>query len=338
MMTIEDSLRLLTEIKQLSEERQYAEVERRLTELPEEWLVEEPELGVLLAVALLHLRKTREGLLFASRLLQIRSSRDRGTEARIFLLLSIFQGREGRLSEAERTALKALGKNPWGDQSRFAAASQNSLGTIYSMRGEWEVSFPYFHRAIVIYEQIGDYLGVASTSHNIGLTHRYSGRPKEAERWFAKSFDFYSDHGTAEERIFSSAERSLALYELGEDQMAREMSRRALETCRRRGNNQLLAEVLRIEAAIQRRSKRPVEAIAALDEAMKWAEIFENAQLQGELNMERGLVEADRGDNNKSRVYLEIAKRCFERAGSTGFVRYVSALAKQDHSARELTN
>src|SRR5690606_13977592 len=114
------------------------------------------DLGFYLAVAYLHLRRSREGLELTGRLLHTsKSADDTFLTRRIELLRSVFLGREGHLSAAEEAATHCMEGWDWKQQSSFAASATNSLAVVYCLRGEWEAAVPQLQRAQAIYAHVG---------------------------------------------------------------------------------------------------------------------------------------------------------------------------------------
>jgi len=322
---------LLEEVRALSETRQYWELDRRLATYSRVQLMEEPELGYYLAVAWLHLRRSKAGLQLTNELAQSsRYSLDQVLARRIELLRSVFFGREGDLISAEKSVMRCMECVQPDLATKFAASATNSLGVILSQKGEWQQAIPQLQRAQTIYRLLGDSFGIATTYHNIGLASRYLGRFEDSERAFLAAERYYRTDGTPEEAVFSEAERSLAVAGLGDTKRALKMAQRALEHCRRLNNAELTAETIRIFAIVLRESGDLLGARVHFDEALTRARSLQNTQLVAEVRLEAGILELRSGSVKVAGTHLARAIRFFRRTGATGFERLA-----REHCSRE---
>lgn len=323
-MTKPVDLSLLGQLRGLIDTRQYWRVERQLSAMERDWLVAEPALGYALAVAYIHLRKSRKGLQLTEQILAHHDSRTDSLLQEIELFHSIFLGREGRLREAESVAVRCLGGAGASQGGKYAASANNNLGVLLCQKGDWEGAISALQRALALYGQIGRPLGAASVSHNIGMTYRYMGQCGEAERYYLAASEYYSTHGTVEEDTFTEAERSLAILGLGDSRLALRMAERAVERCRRIGNIELLGEVLRIVGIVYREVERPAESQRALREAYRYATRCDNAQLKAEVQLETGLLEWSVGRRRIAARCFSHAETHFRRTGAIGWERMAS--------------
>ncbi|MGZ3921566.1 MAG: tetratricopeptide repeat protein, partial [Bacteroidia bacterium] len=73
------------------------------------------------------------------------------------------------------------------------AASFNSIGFVYSGKGEYEMAIKSFSSALQIMEQSGNRKGLASSNSNIANIHKIQGHYDEALSYYLKSLDI-SEH------------------------------------------------------------------------------------------------------------------------------------------------
>lgn len=317
---------LLQEIRELSARRKYHELELLLTGLPEHDLVAEPEIGFHLAVAWLYTRQSPQGLALTEKL--VCTARTRGNLQllrRIDLLRSAFLSREGRLDEAQIAVQAAMAYDSWDDPSPFVAEAHNSLGVILSMRGDWGNAVPQLHRALTLFQQLGHRRGVGFVNHNLGLANRYWGRYADAERFFTRAQTYYEVEGTAEERVFTDAERSLAILGLGDVELAEVMARRAVASCEALENEVLLGESLRALGTVLRETRRSADARAVFARSFSYARLTRNPQLEAELHEELALAARSQGFLEKASRHAERASKHYRRIGAWGFERRLSA-------------
>jgi tetratricopeptide (TPR) repeat protein len=325
MIGLGASLAVLQELRNLAATRQYWELERRLLSLPEEVLLEEPELGLHLANAWLHLRRTQAAIPLAKKLLKAtQAARNESLSRRIHLFLSIYLAREGRLDAAERSVLQCMESGRWDEPTKFVAAANNSLGIIYSMRGQWEMAVPQLMRALAMYGQLGSRLGTASVSHNLGMVHRLRSYYEDSERCFLAASTYYATDGTVEEHVFSESERSLAILGLGDAKLAELMARRALERCRRINNVELLGEALRVVGTILREKGNIEEARKSLGEAYICARLNRNSQLKAEIHVESALLEYEDGRTALADTHFERANNYYRTIGAPALVQWLA--------------
>jgi tetratricopeptide (TPR) repeat protein len=319
------ALHLIAEMRELTRTRQYWELERRLLALPRKLLLSEPELGEHLSLAWLHLRKTTEGINYTLELLK-ETYRQQNTFRcrRLELLASLLFSQAGRLDEGEEAVQRCMLDLDWNQPSKLVAGANNSWGAIRNMKGDWDAAILYMQRALAIYRQIGHRLGIAAVTHNIGLSYRQRGQYEDAENYYLAASVYYSAYGTVEEHAFTQAERSLAVLGLGDIELAEFMARRALESCRRLANRELLCETLRILAIVLRTKGQARDARDLLRESFSYARSCGYIQMKAEVHLELGLVEHDLRNNQTAIRHLLRAQRWFRAMGASEWERRVT--------------
>ncbi len=319
----------IEQLRRLIETRQYWELERNLIGLDREHLILEREFGYSLAVAWLHLRRSREGLRLTQELLRATSVEDDALSHRIELLHAHFLILQSRLAEARASATRCVASGTAASSAKFAASSNNCLGIVLCQQGEWEMAVTQLFRTLTTYREIGNPYGIAASSHNLGMAYRYMGRFEEAESFFSDAATYYATDGIAEEAIFTEAERALAILGLGDGRLAMKMARRALERCRRLDNNELLGEALRVLAMIHRDTGRQNEARRLFTEAYRCATRWHQISLKAEINLEYGRLELRKGREMSAMRRFQLARKYYETSGATGFGRILADVAER---------
>lgn len=315
---MEESHSLLRYLAKLSEERDYNGIEDRLLPNVED-ILHEPSVGVYLAIAWLHLRKTKSGLSLVNQLIpRAKEHGDRQVSRRLQILKSGFLSRVGDLSSAEEAVYSCMEVTGWNEITTFAADAINNLGVILSMRGYWESAITQFNRSLSIFQQLGHRRGVGSVNHNLGMAFRHSNQFAIAESHFSRAYNYYFSKGIAEEHVFTQSERSIAVYGLGDHKRAEAMAERALDQCKMLGSKELLGEATRVLGTIYASSGKWEEARKMLRAAYRSANDLDNPQMKAEIYEEMAILEFNQGRDSVSKLYSEKAKNYYKKIGAGG--------------------
>lgn len=84
-------------------------------------------------------------------------------------ILGYIYKREFQLEEAEKYYLIAFEISKAFENERYNALINKELGTIYYYKGDFKTASEYFKKALIIYEKLKDYDGLARCYNNLGL-------------------------------------------------------------------------------------------------------------------------------------------------------------------------
>ena len=288
----------------------------KLSALDRKVLMEDLEAAMLLASAFHH-------LFFSTRAMELlHAIEDRVTVAGDPILLRRWRNllacqyfAEGDFEEAEELYSWCLSSAERSNHGRIIVAASGGLAAIRGLMGEVDVALSLYTRALAAAHSLGMAFEIARLHHNVGLTLREWGRYTEAFPHFMHAADYYAENGILEEKVFSSAERSLLLTATGDTLMAEQLARTAQERCKVLRNPTIEVTALRAMGVVLRATGRLEEARANLIEAVRLAEGCSHALVRVDAYEEMALVEAMNGHGASAEYFRNRAVDTFGHLG-----------------------
>ncbi|HEX2095593.1 MAG TPA: hypothetical protein VHG28_24565 [Longimicrobiaceae bacterium] len=234
-----------------------------LAPLPESTLLEEPELGVMLVSACVHLRHVE----WAGRVNEFipvlrEACRTRGPEQlqrRLLNFEGILHYREGRLGEAEQCLLQLEEMATTAKDPTTLAFALNNLGIIRDARAEWAEALSYYQRALVNTHKLGIRREVGGIYQCMGMAYRELGLLTESQRMFERAQRFGAAHIVG----WTDMERALLMHRIGETEVGEALARRALARFEKLQIKTAMADCYRVLAILARGRND-------LEEARRW--------------------------------------------------------------------
>jgi tetratricopeptide (TPR) repeat protein len=208
-----------------------------LAPIPDEDLLADPELGLLLGSGWFHCGQGKRALAIVHALHEsVRREGNSRLHRRLQNLHAAIRLNEGALDQAEELWTDLQEKSDVaGDQLTLSWANSN-LAVVADIQCRWEESLSRSQRAGAAYQRLGDLRALARCHHTMGMTYRQLGRLGEADRNFERAADCLRDNGTDDEIAYTEMERGLTLSMLGDTRLARASVERALERFVRLGH------------------------------------------------------------------------------------------------------
>lgn len=217
-------------------------------------------------------------------------SRTQGVKAMIAVTLSNIgtvydlQGDQAQGLEYFRKSL-AL-KEEIGDKSEISH-TLNSIGIALMNERNFAEADRNFEKSLTLKEELGSKEGVAATLYNLGIVQHLQGNAEKALGYFRRGQRLSEELG--DKARIASALRFIALvYQTqGEYAKALESAEKAVPLARSIGANETLVDSLTVAGQASRRLNRPVEARAALEEAIRITETLRDQVAGGEQEQQR---------------------------------------------------
>ena len=130
-------------------------------------------------------------------------------KGRLYADVSLYYMQTGNYQQAERWGLDAVGALEQIEALSDLAKSLNALGGAFYFQNRWRESSQQVARAHEIQQQIGDRMGLASSSSNLGILYTIDGQWDKAIEVFHKAIDTCQEIG-ALEMTLSNAHNNVA--------------------------------------------------------------------------------------------------------------------------------
>jgi tetratricopeptide (TPR) repeat protein len=255
-----------------------------LGELEEADLLDEPELGFLLATSLRRVGEARRALELTAALAAPCERSDRGWLARRRLNLeaALYFDRGAVAAAAERWSELVVAAGDAGDDTLLSNAC-NNLGVACTLLAQPDEAVAAYERALGVADRLGDRRGIAQAEHNLAIAYRELGLLQEATEHFERAAADAALIGSAEILGRAEEERALALLEAGDERLAEDTASRALARFRRAGDRVGEAEALRVLGIIALAGKHAARARAHLSEGLRLARAAKARLLEAEI-------------------------------------------------------
>jgi ATP/maltotriose-dependent transcriptional regulator MalT len=249
--SLEEKASLLAHAWELKARRDVTGLLALLSPLPEEDLLAEPDLGVLLAFAWHCERNVLPALELVGKLAAHCSRRGNDNVDRLRLnLQGVSLSLIGKLDDAERAYSKALAASYEAQDYRMTAIVTMNLGIIADIRCEWERALVAFRRAVVEFQRIGDQANLAMAHHNLAMTNFQMGLLESADSNFLTALEHYDRFGTTAERMGTLIERAHLRLRMKDDAFAEASIRHVLSEVRSLNSAFMEGEAYRVAGII----------------------------------------------------------------------------------------
>ena len=245
-------------------------------------------------------------------------------------------GQYGRAAELCRETLTWLTPG-----SRDAAATENMLGTLAQLRGDYVAAEPLYRRSLETLERIGDQAGMAAGYHQLGTLAQERGDHAAAEPLYRRSLEIDERRGDQAGMATSYYHLGWLAHLRGDYDAAEPLYRQSLEIFERIGDqagmsrsyHQLgwLAQDRGDYAAAEPLYRRSLEIKERIGDQAGMASSYHNL----------GILAQDRGDYAAAeplvRRSLEIRERIGDQAGMARSYHQLGTLAQErgDYDAAE---
>jgi tetratricopeptide (TPR) repeat protein len=243
MSSLEEKNELLERMAKLRVQRGYNEIVEHLAHMPRTDLIGEPELGYSLASAWKHKGEYGSALELVRELAPV--CREGGNDRlyrRCLLLQGAVDVEMGSLGTAEfnfRYILPAAALT--GDYHPIATATMN-LGVVFALRCEWHQSLTALYSAVTAYQRLGDELGSADCSYNIGVTFKELGDSDKAHGCLEDARRIFHSYNLPNLVSLVDVQRAMLFGESGDLSLASVTLDRATEAAREYRDSKALGE------------------------------------------------------------------------------------------------
>lgn len=316
----EERAALLEQARELYGTRRYAALVQLLSAQAAEELIEEPELGFLLADARHRVGELADALALLLRLGPVcaRRGNDRLFRDRLNLE-GVVLFKLGHPAEATQAWNRLLGASSRVGDSTFVARANNNLGVLHTLGGDREAALLSYQRAIAAYQKLGYLRGLAQAHHNLALIFRELGFWAESDRHFVQALEYARIDASTDEIARVNTERALLLCYRGDRRLAAATARRALAMWERLEDPIGASDATRILGIIGLAGRELVEAREHAEQALALARRA-HAELQEAETLElRAAIALARGEAGEAAADRQLAERLFARMGAEVF-------------------
>lgn len=321
----------LVEAQALAKMSEWSTLCERISALPEDAVVAEPELAVLYADSCRRIGQTLRSLEVGERLEpSVRRAGRKDLALRLTNVIGMALFEAGRMEEAERRFQSLLDDATAWRHVEFTARAANNQGIIAHVQGERDLALSCYQHALAAYQGLGHLRGLAQTHHNLGISYRDLGLHRQADAHYLRAIDFGREAGSEDVIALAELERAVLRTLAGDGRMAEALARRARHRFRRLGDPLGRAESLRVLAAAARADGRDSLAGKRLDAAFAVAREHQDQLLLAEVRRDQGVLLRDQGQHERARTAILESADHYERLGARAEAIAVRGLLRQD--------
>jgi tetratricopeptide (TPR) repeat protein len=288
-----------------------------LSEVPESVLLEEPELGFLLAQAQFYGGKWNEALslvgLVERPLLEAGPERisRRRTNLEAMIRLSL-----GDAFTAESLLLTVLEVSTAVGDTQLTAFARSNLGVISDIKCRWDEALVHYQHALAAYQKIGHEYGVGQVHHNTAMTYRQLGFYRSSATHFEYAQEYFSSSGVQVEIAGCDNERALLLSALGDRRLADVTARRALHRFSTIQHEPGIGDAHRVLGIIASRAGQDGKAHAYLTTALEYTRRGGDRLTEAETLEEMAVLQRGRGDLEAAGAAQKRAAEIYQSYGA----------------------
>jgi tetratricopeptide (TPR) repeat protein len=299
--------------------------------------IEGDEQANLLALRTAHAKAAQHYMQYASRVCPPREKRRIGSDVEL-LVEAVWQ-----LCQAEQwqeayalmdregifTTLKRSGGNAillelylllfpfdkWHPEPSQEARIYHNLGVIYRILGRMERAIEYLEKALQIYKEQGDALGVAMTLNNLGRVYAELGGRERARGDYEEALHIYREQGDSVGEGCSLNNLGWIYISLGKNEHAQKYFEQALSIFKEVGDRRGEAETLNNLGRVYEDLKQ--QAMHYYQEALNIAQEVEDHEGQGKTLRNLGKLYLDQQRFDISLAFLLLAQSILTEAQSS---------------------
>ena len=228
--------------------------------------------------------------------------------------------------EALQLLLEHLQKMPVFRSKGVTGKYLNNIGVAYERIGELPNALTYYQKSLEHKESIGNFRGIACTSHNIGMVNFLLENYAEAEIWNTKALSAFEELGDIRGRapVLNLLGQIKSHRESAES--ALDIHRQALAFARQTGDGREIAESLMYLANSERQMGNALAAKKLLLEALSLSRSYEDLHQQVELLISGARIEMDLEAYNQAFEALDAADDLAVRIAAKAQQRDISRL------------
>lgn len=191
------------------------------------------------------------------------------------------------------------------------------LGNVQYAKGNYHKALEYYQTALTIFRKVEDQHGISVMLNNIGGLYYAMKEYEQALEYFEESEVVKSFEGDSVGLIANYQNMALIHDSWNNLDLALEYSLKSLELCEQIGTENYYAysELLCNTAMVYLNRKEGEEAIPYLTEALDLAELEQDSNVIGLVNLYYGDLHVQRGDVRSARTYYQEAARIFTQIG-----------------------
>jgi diguanylate cyclase (GGDEF)-like protein len=192
---------------------------------------------------------------------------DRGEEAALLNMISMYQGRLGQWQDAETVAREAVEAAELTDDARLLAEALTRLGMSMMDRKSRD-SAEFYHRALSLFRGVGDRCGEARCYINVGIIHQRAGEVAAAEAAYDRALEAANSAHAVDLAGLASLNLGVLYLRRGQRELASERFEAALKGFTESANESHRLATLYNMAHLARESEDWASASALYDQVV----------------------------------------------------------------------
>ncbi|HEX2094298.1 MAG TPA: tetratricopeptide repeat protein [Longimicrobiaceae bacterium] len=337
-LSVNERNSLLHRAWELTRDRDYPGVRTLLSPISRSHLLDNPELGYLLANAGFSTGEWEHSL---DLVLDLTEPIDRlghpWLSRHRLHLEGIIRMNRGEIAEARAIFLEVLEMASGAGDDGLAGATSTDLGITADIQCRWEEALSNYQRASAMYQRVGSQRGVGSVHHNLAMTYRQMGFYAEADTHFEHAMLYFRQSGSDAEIAGCDMERALLLSTMGDSDRAGVIARRARDCFVEIGHIAGDADSLRVLGIIAARQGKRSEARGLLEDALTRIRTVTDRLTEAEILEELAVLEHLEGNATASADRAGEARRLYLQLGATPRAeRLGGRLVRQEHVEGEV--
>ena len=241
-------------------------------------------------------------------------------------LLGVIHLDYGKLVKAEKYFENCLSYLNIRNDSNLMGMIEINLGVINGMKGSYEESYNYFHRALIKFNKLKNVIRIIELRHNLALLHTYRHEYKSALGEIDQSIDFATRLNYLSNLAISYLTKAFIYIQLNDLSLANAFSDKSLELSYKLDDRLSVADNFKLKGIIEREKGNFNLSEAHFLTSIRINEELENKMNHAETSLELGILYKKMNKNDKAISYLQSSLNYYKSIKHTEQIDYINSI------------
>lgn len=241
-------------------------------------------------------------------------------------LLGVIHLDYGKLDKAEKHFENCLSHLNINNDTNLMGMIEINLGIVNGMKGIYEAAYNYFHRALIKYNKLQNFIRIVELRHNLALLHIDKREYRPALEEIDHSIALAARLNYVSNLAISYLTKALIYIQLNDLALANAFSDKSLELCYKLNDRLSVADNFKLKGIIEREKGNFKLAETHLLTSLRINEELSNRLNYAETAVELGILYTNKKMIIQARKYLEAALNYYKQINHKDRMKYIREL------------
>ena len=238
-------------------------------------------------------------------------------------LLGVIHLDYGKLDKAEKHFENCLSHLNINNDTNLMGMIEINLGIVNGMKGIYEAAYNYFHRALIKYNKLQNFIRIVELRHNLALLHIDKREYRPALEEIDHSIALAIRLNYVSNLAISYLTKALIYIQLNDLALANAFSDKSLELCYKLNDRLSVADNFKLKGIIEREKGNFKLAETHLLTSLRINEKLSNRLNYAETAVELGILYRNKKMNVQAGEYLKTALNYYKQINHKDRIKYI---------------